>query len=311
MPLVAECLRVSFAEVVAPGEVQRELRLRFGLDIPQRVVEVILKKARQEKYQYAWSTIRRERAYRPNRQRLATLTFHQDQQRVLAQQEALLRGLRDFARDQRRVDWTGTSKPSTLWRATCWIEQVAVLDAYTRSTVIPLVSREAEIDRYVVASYAVYLQAEHMAGLDYLVTVVQGHMLANAIFLPDPETPTRKFTNTALYFDTLFLMRALGYDGDAWKEPCHELLTLLHETGATLCCFRHTVDEIQGVLAAGIRVLGRRATRMTYGVIKSSSSVNTPLRTFCSSATVWKGIFAASVSESLIVLLTQSMSTHG
>ncbi len=45
-------------------------------------------------------------------------------------------------------------------------------------------------------------------------------------------------------------MNALGYGGEAQREPCVELLDLLYETGADLRCFAHTRDEIRGVLEA-------------------------------------------------------------
>jgi hypothetical protein len=52
-------------------------------------------------------------------------------------------------------------------------------------------------------------------------------MIADAIFLPDPGNAARKFRGTEVYFDTLFLLNALGYGGEAQREPCIELLNLL------------------------------------------------------------------------------------
>jgi len=41
------------------------------------------------------------------------------------------------------------------------------------------------------------------------------------------------------------------------RAPCRELLELLHSNGARLCCFPHTVEEIQGILYACSMRLGK------------------------------------------------------
>jgi hypothetical protein len=116
-------------------------------------------------------------------------------------------------------------------------------------TVVPRPDREVENAGFLVASFVRHLQeTRHAAALNYLDTVVKGHMLANAIFLPDPGSASRRFRNTEVYFDTPFLLDALGYDGESQQEPCQELLELLNDTGAELRCFDHTRDEVRGVL---------------------------------------------------------------
>jgi hypothetical protein len=90
-------------------------------------------------------------------------------------------------------------------------------------------------------------------------------MLANAIFLPDSGSVDRRFRNTEVYFDTSFLIYALGYAGQPRRDPCIELLNLLYETGAELRCFRHTYDEVQGALRACANRLARGAVQDAYG----------------------------------------------
>ena len=47
IPLVAECLRLSDAEVVSMADVQSSLRSEFGLELPQNVIQTILNRARK------------------------------------------------------------------------------------------------------------------------------------------------------------------------------------------------------------------------------------------------------------------------
>jgi hypothetical protein len=78
-------------------------------------------------------------------------------------------------------------------------------------------------------------------------------MLANAVFLPNvknKQQQLQKFRSTDVYFDTQFLLYALGHCGEARSDPCKELLDLLHEAGARLRCFRHTLQEADSILFA-------------------------------------------------------------
>ena len=125
-----------------------------------------------------------------------------------------------------------------------------MINAVTHGTVVPPSGRSVRNFRYLVSSFVRHLQETRSATLGYLETIVKGHMLADAIFLPDPGNASRKFRDTEVYFDTPFLLNALRYGGEAQREPCVELLDLLYETGADLRCFAHTRDEIRGVLEA-------------------------------------------------------------
>lgn len=90
-------------------------------------------------------------------------------------------------------------------------------------------------------------------------------MLANAIFLTDPSQVDRKFRKTELYFDTPFLLFALGHAGEARRDPCLELLHLLYEIGADLRCFSHTLDEAKGVLDACAHRIHQGQLQDAYG----------------------------------------------
>jgi len=91
-----------------------------------------------------------------------------------------------------------------------------------------------------------------------LETVVKGSMLANVLFFPELSKVTQRFERVEVYFDTPFLLRALGLAGPSMQAPHRELLDLLYELDGELRCFEHTVEEIQGVLDAAARALRDR-----------------------------------------------------
>jgi hypothetical protein len=127
------------------------------------------------------------------------------------------------------------------------------------------VSSEETASHYVIAKYITYLQTTQSSELDFMATVIKGNMLANSIFLTDPGTYQRKFNNTSIYFDTSLVIFALGYAGEPRKWPVLELINLLKKHNAELKIFRHSLEEIIGILAACAEVFRTRSFEDSYG----------------------------------------------
>lgn len=118
---------------------------------------------------------------------------------------------------------------------------------------------------YVVQAFVRHIYESDPEYSRYLDAVVKGHMLANALILPDLGSIRRRFRRTSVYCDTPLILRALGYEGRASRVPCTELFELLKEVGATICCFRHTRHEVYNILYACKMALAQIDTRIPYG----------------------------------------------
>lgn len=253
VPMAAECLRRSHdshEDVVSVTELQAQLRSQFGLQLPQSAVSTILNRLRKHGYVRLEGKV----CYR-DVEELEELNFSKDQQRVRERHEFLVREFVDFCSRQLGKDLSPEDGYAALQH---YLEenQLLVVDAVKPGgTVVPRPDRTVENAEFLVASFVRYLQKEEHIALRYLATVVKGHMLANAIFLPDPGSASRRFRNTEIYFDTPFLLDALGHGGESQRESCQELLELLYETGAELRCFDHTRDEVRGVLQQCARLM--------------------------------------------------------
>jgi len=81
-------------------------------------------------------------------------------------------------------------------------------------------------------------------------------MLANVLYYYDLGSIKKNFEKVEVYFDTTFILRALGYSGNSLKEPCRELIDLLYTQNASLRCFEHTLEEVIGVLFAIANSIG-------------------------------------------------------
>ena len=82
----------------------------------------------------------------------------------------------------------------------------------------------------------------------YVQRMVEGFVLQNALLLRDIGSTRGSFKDLSVYFDSLFLLRALGLAGINAQTASRELIELLKATHARLFVFERTVAEMQRIL---------------------------------------------------------------
>lgn len=243
VPLLAECIRTSEADVVSQAELQTDLRDKFGLNFPLHAIKVLLPRLLRHRYISVSRGV-----YKRDKTALKRLDFKDAQQKVLRIHESIVGSLVKFSRERLHLEWTEEGAESALLS---FLEssQTMLLTAEASGSAIPPTTAPKSA-RYVLAAFVRHLRETGAAELENLDTVVKGNMLANALFLPNPTEAQRRFKQTDIYFDTFFLIASLGYAGKFRHESCLELLHLLYETGANLRCFRHNLNEARDGLLA-------------------------------------------------------------
>jgi hypothetical protein len=212
------------------------------LRLPQNTLQMLLKRLLKRKY-----LIRDDRVYKRNNTMLAKLTYQQVQQRVIECHEELIEQLRDFCNEKFQANWTTLDAEAAL-QAYLKEHELTPNIHRDQGSLLPDADHVAGNTDLYVAAFVHHLVEDHSSLLSYFEKIVQGNMLANAIFLADPNSAYCKFHKTEVYFDTPFLISTLGYAGEPRQAPCLELLNLLKDTDAQLRCFRHTLDEIRDIL---------------------------------------------------------------
>ncbi|MFB3087954.1 MAG: hypothetical protein ACE10E_06535 [Acidiferrobacterales bacterium] len=259
VPILAECLRSLPDDVVSVPDLQSAVRTGFSLNLPQNVVTTLLKRLAKRGF-----VTRSHGAYHRNEEKLKNLSFNEVRDSVITRHEALVSRLVDFAIQRFSISWTHEKAEGALVQ---YLEKndLLVLNALSTGGSMPTGSRLQAGEGYVVAALVEDLHQTEAPEFSYLETIVQGDMLAKAVFLPAPGSIGRRFKRTEIYFDTSFLMYALGHAGEPRRYPCTELLDLLYESGADLRCFRHTVDEACGILDACASRMAQGRLRDAYG----------------------------------------------
>lgn len=258
VPFIAEALRQIADDVVSLPLLQKDLRERFGLDLPLNPLRQVLQRAAKQGF------VRRQSGvfYR-NPERLNELNFAAVRSAVVSIHDRLLPRLRDFVRTERGTDWSEEQAAAAIH---AFLAEQGLKFLYAQAERAPIdvkgISREAA---YAVASFLAKARESDPQLLEDFTTLAKGRLLANAIYLPDPGRVTKRFEDTRVYLDTTVVVFAAGYAGPERQAPCEELLRLLRTHGAALRCFDITLDEVNGILDACAARLRRGELRDAYG----------------------------------------------
>lgn len=258
VPFIAESLRGAPDDPVSLPVLQAALKDEFGLSLPLNPLRQALQRAARAGF------VRREAGvYYRNPAACASTDFAASQAAVTAILARVIHAVKRFAADECDTDWSDAAAEDALL-SFVGDTGLDVLYAIAEQTVLPHVSAKIE-DAFVMAAFVRHCQQSDPALLRDLETIVKGALLANALYVPDHGKLAQRFRNTKVYLDTTFLIFGLGYAGSDRQGPCLELIELLKQYGAHLCCFQHTVDEIRGVLDACAARIRRGQLRDAFG----------------------------------------------
>lgn len=257
--IVAQSLIYLPQDAISLAELQGVIRSQFGLDLSQGALRTLLSRARKRGF------VRQEnKAYFRVPEKLKALEFQEIRRGVLSEHEALVSELTTFARETYNLEWSTDTAEEALLAYIAGSER-RLLAASQASVLVVEPATSVPSADFVVAKFVQNAMEGKSRAFERLETIVKGSMLANAIYLHDAADSERRFRNTTVFFDTRFIISALGYAGAPRQDPCKELLTLLYETGAELACFSHTVDEVKGILNMCAQKIADGLTRGAYG----------------------------------------------
>ncbi|MBO2537636.1 hypothetical protein [Rummeliibacillus suwonensis] len=244
IPLISEALKKVDEESITVLAVSKSLKENFGLEIPINVLKYGLSKLRKN---HLLEFNRINGSYIVTEKFLETKNFYVEQEKALSYHYELVKGLRDFIWEKYNIKYD-------------YEKAERLFESYLKYSVeyFDVKKGEASIhskELYYVAKYIDYIDKNQLPLMKYFERILIGNMIATAMYFTDIDKFNQKFKETTIYFDTTFLIYALGYAGPERAEPCLELIKLLKKQHATLRCFEHTVIEIKGILNGCIRKL--------------------------------------------------------
>jgi len=246
VPFVIEVLDKIDEEIVVANNIQELLDEEFKITLPIKVIETLLRRLSKQGILYA-----ENRTYKINRDKINRKGFIQRKQQILTQHSILIDALIRFALERYQEIYDYSIAEKSLNDLISHNQLTFLKDSLTNtSTRLSLTVNDTKY-ALITSNFIQEIYKNSPSLYNHLIEIIKGSMLWKAIYIADGkdlEHIKMKFKKTEIFFDTSFLLYALGYSGPELQKPCTELLNLLRASNAILRCFSHNVDEARGIL---------------------------------------------------------------
>ena len=248
-PFILQVLVAHTPDPVTDAIVRDLIRADFGLEIPDRAIQVVIRRLSR---QYPLKRV--AGAYRIAG-KLPDPRIGTEKAKATRHINAVITGLGEFSKDTAKP--IGSSDEAVT--AICaFLTQfnIPCLRAYLRGTAIPTIEGQHHPQIIILVSkYVLALQNTDPERFESFLVVVKGHMLANALLCPDLQNAPKSYKGVTFYLDTPLLVRQLGLEGEPKQAAVNSLVALLLKLGATVATFSHLRDELEGVITGAAQYI--------------------------------------------------------
>ncbi len=240
-PFIVQVLVDHRPDPVTDQGVRDHLRTQFGLEIPARAVQIVLKRLSRA------HPLKREEGVYHITGALPDPGITPEKSEANRHIQAVVSGLLEFAKGGRQCIATEDEAITAICGFLSEFN-IPCLRAYLRGTTIPTVEGKQQAHIVLVSDYVLHLQRSDPERFESFMILVQGHMLANALLCPDLQNAPKTYKGATFYLDTPLLVQRLGLEGEPKKRATEELIRLLGNLGAVVATFSHSREELDRVL---------------------------------------------------------------
>lgn len=108
---------------------------------------------------------------------------------------------------------------------------------------------------------------------DYLKNIIEGSLIANALYVNIENDNNTDLKNLTCYFDTPFMLRVLEFKEPEVNTSALELFKLLKEQNVKIKCFKHNYNEIENSIEDFIRNYGKPQDKTLENFIINNYSI--------------------------------------
>ncbi len=240
-PFILQILVDQKPDPVTDAGIRDQLSVQFGLEIPERSVQLVLKRIAKRQ------PLKKEMGVYRITGILKDPGLLAEKSKAERHIHSVVNGLITFAKTTPRSTVT-SDEAVTAILAFLAQSNISCLRAYLRGTTIPDIESQHENDIALVSQYVLSLQQGDPERFESFMIMAQGHMLANGLLCPDLQNAPKSYKGVTFYIDTPLLVRSLGVEGEPRKTATNNLLILLKNLGATVATFAHSRNELERVL---------------------------------------------------------------
>lgn len=117
--------------------------------------------------------------------------------------------------------------------------------------------KKRDSDTYYIGKFIEYHQNQNDSIFEYLTKIIEGSLLANALYVNAEGETNENLKKVSFYLDTTLILRILECKLPEDNKSAQELISLLKSQGAKLKCFRHTFQEVENIIEDFGRNIGK------------------------------------------------------
>ena len=240
-PFILQVIVDHKPDPITTGVVSDYVRTRFGLEIPERTVEIVLKRISRN------HSLKREHGVYQIAGDLPDPQISARESEAKRHIDSIVHGLQHFSQDTARVI---PNLDDAVIAICAFLSEfdVTCLRAYLQGTAIPQLEGNRHTDIVLVSNYVQHLQRKNPERFASFLILVQGHMLANALLCPDLHNIYSTYDKVTFYLDTPLLVQILGLEGESRQSASHDLIALIRNLRGKVAIFSHSYQELQSVL---------------------------------------------------------------
>lgn len=243
-----EALLRSGVETISANELRDKIEEYFKISLPIGVLNTMLKR----KLLPNGYVKKDKQILIPNYEKLHDSNFQEIKNRIMEKHDRLIEDIINFGEQNYNLK-VNYDEVEETFETFLDKNQLVLLNSSLNPSpdtqMLQTKSNKNDALEYVISKFIENANNSSSLSFNYIIDIVKGTMITNALYYKeDFSTIDMKFKGTEVYFDSTFLIFALGYSGEAQQEPCLELINMLRSDGAILRVFRHNVEEIIGIL---------------------------------------------------------------
>lgn len=226
---------------VSREELQSLILQEFGLKVPVRGCELILKRLAKSGY------LERSHGTYSLKKDLPASDIQTKKVDAMRRGNSVVSQLAEFTKAEYKFEYDNF-QATTAFLNFVSLFAIDCLATYANGTALPDIKDRNSKDIHIVAAFIKAAENKNHSLFEDIILLVKGNMLANALLCEDLESQQQKFKDVTFYLDTPILLDILGLHGDRQLNAAMELFFSITRLSGSFATFTHIIDETENVL---------------------------------------------------------------
>lgn len=248
VPFIATLIkRKNYAEII-PSVLCEDFKYEFGLVIPYHPMILILNRAKKR-----GMIKQEENKYLPVLDLIEKLDFSKQAQKHLSDYNRICTDFIKYTEKKYKTRFTTEEAEETLIAYLKEYDFEILFAAQNKSFLPEIKHTISKRNKYLINRYIKYLHDNNHELFKIVENLAVGYLVASPILYDNFVNYKGNFEGIDFYLDTNLILKALGSEGDIFRDNYHELLHAMVQQGGRLFAFLHTYEEMMGILKDCIR----------------------------------------------------------